>query len=382
MFMRLTGSADGARTLLIDSGGLGMQLADFTAPADGSADASPDLSRLLRRARLSTLGVAGREAVTGLLLTGRHDAIRVWPPGPVGFLGGWAQQGWDQTERGRRSEVVIRADPVSLSPSADQLILTSARIPDLSAADADSLLAYLNDGLETHAASLHRREPYNWYLTLADAPTGRWWAPGELEGQHVLEFMPSGPGCRSLNRLITEVQMMLHEHPINLRRSDAGLPPLNSLWPWGWYADEQRPQPPVMLARPQIDDGSDADAYAAGLAILADQVEARFKEDSFSGAASSGATQGVSSGATEGATDRPTGDTTPQFALVSPAPGENAAQFRGRLERDWCSPWLRDLRQSRIRRVCIATVAGDCAVVNRLDLFRFWRRGPRIAATR
>jgi len=379
--MRFTESADGARILLIDSGGLGMALADWAAPADGSADSSPDMTRLLRRARVSTLGVAGREAVTGFLLTGRDDAIRIWPPGPVGFLGGWGQGGWDQTEWGRRPEVVIRADPVSLSPSADQLILTSARIPELSAADSDTLLAYLNAGLETHAASLYRSDPYNWYLALADAPSGRWWAPGELEGQHVLEFMPSGPGCRPLNRLITEVQMMLHEHPINLHRSATGLPPLNSLWPWGWYADEQRPQPPALLARPQIEDDSGADAYAAGLAILANQVEAGIMDDSFSVAGSSGATEGVSSGVKNGATDRPTGDATPQFALVSPAPGESAAQFRGRVERDWCSPWLRDLRQGRIRRVCIATVAGDCAVVNRLDLFRFWRRGPRIEAT-
>ncbi len=378
--MRLIESADCGRTLLIDSGGLGMELADWASPAEGSADASPDMFRLLRRARVRTLGVAGREAVTGLLLTGRHDAIRVWPPGPVGFLGGWGQAGWDQTASERR-KVVIRADPVSLSPSADRLFLTSARIADLSAADSDSLLAHLNAGLETHAASLHRREPYGWYLTLGEAPTGRWWPPGELEGQHVLEFMPSGPGCRPLNRLITEVQMMLHEHPINLQRIDTGLPPLNSLWPWGWYADDQGPQPPVLLARPQIEGDSGADPYAAGLAILANQAEAGITDDSFSGPASSGATEGASRDATDGATDRPTRDATPQFALVSPVPGESAAQFRGRIERDWCSPWLRDLRQGRIRRVCIATVAGDCAVVNRLDLFRFWRRGPRIAAT-
>ena len=359
--MRFTESADCARTLLVDFGGLGLELADWAASADGSTDSSPGIARLLRQARISTLSVAGREAVTGFLLTGRREAIRVWPPGPVGFLGGWGHG-----ERAQRPDVVIRADPVSLSPGGDQLILTSARIPDLLAADADTLLEYLNAGLEARAARLYRRDPHSWYLTLADAPSGPWWTPGELEGQHVLEFMPSGPGYGSLNGLITEVQMMLHEHPVNLRRTDAGLPPLNSLWPWGWYADDHRAEAPTLLRIPRIDDENGADAYATGIAILASGAEAD--------AATDCSTIDAHAGATEGSRH--------QFVLVSPRSGETAVQFRSRIEHDWCGPWLRDLRQGRIRRVCIATVAGECAVVNRLDLFRFWRRSPRTTARR
>jgi hypothetical protein len=37
---------------------------------------------------------------------------------------------------------------------------------------------------------------------------------------------------RWLKRLLTEVQMLLHHHPVNLARQEQGLPVINSLWCW------------------------------------------------------------------------------------------------------------------------------------------------------
>src|SRR5690606_33262738 len=34
-------------------------------------------------------------------------------------------------------------------------------------------------------------------------------------------------------RVLNEVQITLHEHPVNLARTARGLPAVNSLWPWG-----------------------------------------------------------------------------------------------------------------------------------------------------
>ncbi len=47
------------------------------------------------------------------------------------------------------------------------------------------------------------------------------------------QAMPSGPDARELRRLMTELQMLLHEHPVNARRARVGLPAVNAVWVWG-----------------------------------------------------------------------------------------------------------------------------------------------------
>ena len=42
--------------------------------------------------------------------------------------------------------------------------------------------------------------------------------------------MPTGPDARALRRLMAELQMLLHEHPVNQRRARAGAPEVNAIW--------------------------------------------------------------------------------------------------------------------------------------------------------
>lgn len=45
--------------------------------------------------------------------------------------------------------------------------------------------------------------------------------------------LPHGPGAGRVRRVMTEMQMLLHEHPVNEARAARGLPVVNSLWLWG-----------------------------------------------------------------------------------------------------------------------------------------------------
>jgi hypothetical protein len=42
--------------------------------------------------------------------------------------------------------------------------------------------------------------------------------------------MPTGPDARALRRLMAELQMLLHEHPVTQRRARAGVPEVNAIW--------------------------------------------------------------------------------------------------------------------------------------------------------
>jgi len=74
-----------------------------------------------------------------------------------------------------------------------------------------------------------------------DGPT-RWLACGELLrglptasldrviGRDLDPWMPDGDAARPLRRLLGEVQMLLHDHPVNEQRERGGQLPVNSVW--------------------------------------------------------------------------------------------------------------------------------------------------------
>jgi hypothetical protein len=45
--------------------------------------------------------------------------------------------------------------------------------------------------------------------------------------------LPRGPDAGGLRRLMTELQMLLHEHPVNAQRQLRGWPALNAIWMHG-----------------------------------------------------------------------------------------------------------------------------------------------------
>jgi hypothetical protein len=45
--------------------------------------------------------------------------------------------------------------------------------------------------------------------------------------------LPQGAEGRRWRAVLTEIQVLLHQHPLNAERRTRGLPPVNSLWLWG-----------------------------------------------------------------------------------------------------------------------------------------------------
>jgi hypothetical protein len=79
--------------------------------------------------------------------------------------------------------------------------------------------------------------------------------PDAVVGQNVRDFLPTGRDGPALCSLMNELQMVLHEHPINERRQRRGQPPINSLWLWGIGSAESQPTavlPPLCCDDPWL----------------------------------------------------------------------------------------------------------------------------------
>lgn len=130
----------------------------------------------------------------------------------------------------RPAGVVYHADPVHLRPDQDRLLLFDAPATNLDAAQSGALIATLNDHLAADGWRLSAPVPGRWYLHL-DAPLALRTRPlGHVLGRNVDHFLPVGDDARTVRARLTELQMLLHDHPVNLELEAAGKPAVSGIW--------------------------------------------------------------------------------------------------------------------------------------------------------
>jgi hypothetical protein len=118
-----------------------------------------------------------------------------------------------------------RADPVHLQLMRDRVVFVPGAAFSISRDEAQALVASLN-GHFAGRLEVRVLEPGRWCARLA--------ASIELPAASPLEMAGRGidPGSKA-DALLNEVQMVLHEHPVNEAREARGEPALNSVWLWG-----------------------------------------------------------------------------------------------------------------------------------------------------
>jgi hypothetical protein len=194
-------------------------------PADVWTAAShrlPALRRLLARAQRST---AAREHLPASLLKSFGVGMQEdWPAAPFSRLG----DGADPDEY-----VWLRADPVHLSPQRSSLVLVDSRRLRLSGEESDALLAVVNRHLALDGLTFSAPLPPRWYLRAPRQLKIRTTPTEAAAGCSVDEVLPQGADALMVHGWVNEIQMLLHEHPINAAREARGALAVNSLWLWG-----------------------------------------------------------------------------------------------------------------------------------------------------
>ena len=126
----------------------------------------------------------------------------------------------------------LRADPVCFLLLRDR-VLFAGTTRGLAREEADALISALNSHFTADGLQFTAPHPDRWYLLLDASPALQAVSPSQALGRDVAENLLQGTDARKWRRWITEAQMVLHEHPVNLDREQRGLPPVNSVWPWG-----------------------------------------------------------------------------------------------------------------------------------------------------
>jgi hypothetical protein len=291
------------------------------------------ITRFLRRAREYHLPCARRDDVAGWAVTGHHAATAAWAPGSVTWLADFG----DEAPLG-----AIRADPIHLSAGSAGVTVGLAEGLGITQAEAERLCLAVADSLGDRVISCRSGAPDRWYLTIAAAPDGPWWAPEELGDRDLLSSLPAVGEGTDLRVLLNEIQVVLHQQEVNAMRREKGLPEVNSVWLWGW---SDRPLPRVGA---QTSNVYSSDPYATGLARLA--------------------------GLTSRGIDETPGSLPGDGVVVMTREDDG-----DRVVADWCEPLVRAFGRGRIARLRFVTRTGRLFEAVRRTWRMPWRRRRRSA---
>ncbi len=126
----------------------------------------------------------------------------------------------------------LAADPVTLVPGRDDVRLTVA-VDDLAPEETAALLALLNLHFDADGLEFIAPEPNAWFVK---APATQQLTTRPIEvvvGRTLRTLLPAGADAGQWRRWHNEIQMLLHEHPVNIIRADDARPAVNSVWFWG-----------------------------------------------------------------------------------------------------------------------------------------------------
>jgi hypothetical protein len=127
----------------------------------------------------------------------------------------------------------LRADPVILQATLDNLLLLPGDTLQLTQAESDALILSLNalfveDGLRFYAVT-----PSSWYVHVKEAPKIQCVDLPYAQGRQIDKLLPHGEQALIWHRYMNEIQMLFYTHPVNETRSLAGRKMVSGVWFWG-----------------------------------------------------------------------------------------------------------------------------------------------------
>jgi hypothetical protein len=248
----------------------------------------------------------------------------------------------------------LRADPVCLQATRTRLVLAPLPEGDVSEEEARELAAALQAHLAASGHELLACRAQRWYIRCEQAPRLHAEPPLTTGGLLTEDQLPSGEDGPFWRRLMTEAQMLLHEHAVNSEREARGKLPVNAIWPWGGG------HLPVLARSPYAKVYGD-DPLLRGLARCTESESAALPD-------TIDAVLTHASGARD--------------LLVVPTP-HGGSDEPERFDARWIDPLSRALQNGSLEelRILLLDAAGSrCRSLNRAKLRRFWRRARPLFA--
>jgi hypothetical protein len=307
------------------------------AGSESGATSWPQLARLAGRGSVARRSIDARQdALHAAILDALqlHAVAGSYPSAAVirtGLSGERADGFW------------LRAQPIHFAAGLDRLTTVplhgDAR---MSAAERKSLTPTLVDHLQSTGFELHDGADGEWLLHSAEPLLVQTVSPEFAAANPSEEILPRGRDAGGLRRLMTEMQMLLHEHPVNTQRQLRGLPALNAIW---LHGEGMLSDVSAHASAQPLPAACGENVYLQGIYRLLDQPLQPPPADAAS------------------LISRTTG---PTLAFIDVTSAES-------LEKQWLAPLSRALLSGAIAQLTV-TFDGWQVMADRAAMFKLWRR--------
>ncbi|HXW75375.1 MAG TPA: hypothetical protein VEK10_11240 [Steroidobacteraceae bacterium] len=256
------------------------------------------------------------------------------------------------------------ATPLHLTAGLARVHLDHRGVLALSAAERATLATAFAGTFGSSGFSLTPLPSGDFLLKTPGVGALRTVEPARCIGSDLAEALPQGAAAAALRRLVAEIEMWLHAHPLNEARQQRRELPVTTLWLWG--AEGQALARTAGAARPPLPLAYGRDAWLEGLWRLEGDTWRTLPAHLEDVLAESQAERGLI--------------VAQVAAALQGSPQSSAADALARLDERFIAPALAALPRGRLARAVL--VVNDVRVaLGRTSRFKLWRR-PRAGLAR
>ena len=153
-----------------------------------------------------------------------REVFGVAPSASIGAYAGWSAGESALSD----NDLIVR--PVHLQLARDHIILAPPGATTLAADEAQALLAIVNDNFAGRGIGIDQLGEDRWRLRCETPLRLQSWSSALASGRDIFDYLPQGEDTWRWRRLHNEIQMLWHDHPVNVARETRGESPINGLW--------------------------------------------------------------------------------------------------------------------------------------------------------
>ena len=124
------------------------------------------------------------------------------------------------------------ATPINLQIGIEKIIAYPVQNP-LGQAEAEALISYLNEYFSQDEITFEYVDEQHWFLSYPKSKMPVTTPAQQIMGKSIYPLLPEGEHEAFWHRFINELQMLLHQAPVNQKREDLGVERISVFWPWG-----------------------------------------------------------------------------------------------------------------------------------------------------
>ena len=149
------------------------------------------------------------------------------------------------------NDLAFRCNLVTLGQQNGRVFMGDFSADHISTDEAREIIKDIDKELSSEGIRFYPGVSYRHLMVWNGGPDGiQTTPPHDITGRIIEEYLPKGEGSKRLIQLMTASQMILKEHPVNMKREEDGHKPANSIWLWG---QGRAPKMPTLKERFDIE---------------------------------------------------------------------------------------------------------------------------------